>query len=64
MKTGVRQGNTLSPTLFLLYINDLVQNVIDTNIGIHIDDYIIGILLYADEICLMTKSEAYRNYWI
>ncbi len=55
---GVRQGDVLSPTLFSLYINNLVQNVIDTNIGIHIDDYIIGILLYADEICLTAESEA------
>ncbi len=28
----VRQGDALSPTLFPLYINDLVTNVIDTNI--------------------------------
>ncbi len=54
---GVRQGDTLSPTLFSLYMNELVQNAIDTNIGIHIDDYIIVILIYTDDICLIADSE-------
>ncbi len=32
--------------------------MIDSNIGIHTDDYIIGILLYTDDICLIAESEA------
>ncbi len=55
---GVRQGDTLFPTLFSQFINDLVQYAIDTNIGIHTDDYIIGILLYADNISIIAESEA------
>ncbi len=54
---GVRQGDVLSPTLFSLYINDLSDSIAEENLGVQIDGECIGILMYADDICLMAESE-------
>ena len=51
--SGVRQGDTLSPILFSLFINELAVGVKNLNLGIDIG----GILLYADDIVLMSESE-------
>ena len=56
---GVKQGDCLSPTLFAIFINDLASEIKETNIGIKIhDDLLINILLYADDIVLITENEA------
>ena len=56
--SGVRQGDPLSPTLFSLFINDLVDYMQNTGVGININSDLISILLYADDIILLAKSEA------
>ncbi len=56
-KTGVRQGDPLSPNLFKLFIND-VQDFI--NLGTEapsLHDLYIDHLLYADDIVLLAKNE-------
>ena len=47
----------MSQRLFSIYINDLAQELKDARLGIPVDDIIIGILMYADDIVLLSNSE-------
>ena len=51
VNTGVLQGSILGPTLFLLYINDLP------------DDVICDIAIYADDITLYNKCDQASVLW-
>ena len=55
--SGVRQGDSLSPTFFSLYINELAKDIISLNLGIKIGNRNISILLYADDMVLLAKNE-------
>ena len=50
VNAGVSQGSILGPTLFLLYINDLPDDVI-SDIGIYADDTIVYSKCDQDLIC-------------
>ncbi len=54
---GVHQGDSLSPTLFALFINDLAIEIKDSQQGVFIDeDVYIPILLYADDVVLIAPT--------
>ena len=58
-QTGVRQGESLSPFLFAMYINDLEEVFITKGVaGIDTGLMELFILLYADDIVLMAENEA------
>ena len=54
---GVKQGDNLSPTLFSLFINDLAIKLKELHCGIKIANDNVSILLYADDIVLLSDSE-------
>ena len=67
---GVKQGDNLSPTLFNLFINNLASQIKELHCGIKIGIEQVSILLYADDIVLLSDSEkglqsmlTYLNTW-
>lgn len=55
--SGVRQGDCISPTMFSLYINDLVNYLKDTGPVLTFGEVSINSLLFADDMVLIAESE-------
>ena len=55
--SGVKQGDTLSPTLFCIYINDLAITLKGKGIGINVNGQYVCLLLYADDLVLLAENE-------
>ncbi len=53
---GVVQGSVISPTLYGVFINDLVVELNNSKIGANIGDEIIAGLFYCDDIALTAHS--------
>ena len=55
----VRQGGVLSPVLFgvyRLYVNDIITRVESSGYGCEIAGKCVGILMYADELLLISAT--------
>jgi hypothetical protein len=56
VKAGVKQGGVLSPTFYSVYVDDLVIHLKHLNIGCYVRDLFLAILLYADDMALVSPS--------
>jgi hypothetical protein len=55
---GVRQGCVLSPILLPIYINGLAHDISSSGFGIQVGGKDVAVLLYADDIVLISDCEA------
>ena len=56
MHNGTRQGSILSPYLFSVYMRSVSKAVANSGIGCHIGNMPCNILMYADDIVLLSPS--------
>ena len=56
MKSGVTEGDSLSPILFAIIIDDLAQVIKDTGLGLEIGQDRLGLLMYAGDIVILGES--------
>ena len=53
---GVRQGGVLSPILFCIYFDELLQRLEDHSVGCHIGNEYYGAVCYADDLTLLCPT--------
>ena len=56
VERGVRQGGILSPFLFKLYIDDVLNDICNSDVGCKLGIKRINVLAYADDLALMANS--------
>ncbi|PZC79121.1 hypothetical protein B5X24_HaOG216810 [Helicoverpa armigera] len=56
LECGVRQGGLTSPTLFNLYMNELIEGLSSTRVGCFIDGVSVNNISYADDMVLLSAS--------
>ena len=57
----MKQLGVLSPTLFGIYIENLLEKLQDTNAGCYVGPYFVGSLAYADDLVLLSPTKAGLN---
>ena len=59
---GVKQGGVLCPTLWSVYVYDLIKILRKCNIGLSYNNEYIGIFTYADDISIICPTLSEMQY--
>ena len=60
-KSGVKQGDNCSLTLFSIFVDDLVKELNNLGLGVSVGDTRVSALLYADDIYSVNKFNGTRH---
>jgi hypothetical protein len=58
VRNGVKQGGILSPVLFTLYVDILLEKLRSSNVGCHLGRTFCGALAYADDVALLAPTRS------
>ena len=61
LTSGVKQGDPLSPVLFNIVMDQLLESLNESNLGVILDGMKLPALAYADDLALMATSDR-RHY--
>jgi hypothetical protein len=63
METGLKEGATLSPVLYLVYVNTLLTEMHKTKLGVFTHNHTwAGIIAYADDLVFLAPdSDTLKN---
>ncbi|CAF1063514.1 unnamed protein product, partial [Brachionus calyciflorus] len=59
IETGVKHGGILSPFLFNTFIDDLIDECLDKNLGAQYENLNVSIIVYADDILLISPVDSH-----
>ena len=55
-QNGVKQGGVISPVLFTVYYDELLQQLRNRGVGCHVGPHYVGAIAYADDITLLAPT--------
>ena len=58
LSNGVKQGGVLSALFFSVYLDDLLCELRQVNVGCHMNGYFVGTVIYADDITLLGPTRS------